>query len=196
MWLLWAAVAAGFRTAATDRDALERITKGEHDALAELYDRHGRLIYSLALRILRDQSEAEDIAQEVFSQVWRQATQYTPDRGTVVAWLVALTRSRSIDRLRGRRSRPDFVGDPIPEMELPDSAPLVDEQLAWTRQVADIRAAIETLPSLQKIAIELAFFEGLTHAEIAEKLEVPLGTVKTRIRQGLLKLRDRLTQAS
>jgi RNA polymerase sigma-70 factor (ECF subfamily) len=193
MWFLWAVVDVS-GLAAADQAALTRMARGEADALAELYDRHGRLVYSLALRIVRDQSDAEDVAQEVFAQAWRHAARYTATRGTVAGWLLNMTRSRAIDRLRRRPSQrhtpfEDAVGDLI------DAAPPIDEQVAWAGRAAQIRDALGELPLLQRIAIELAFYEGLTHPEIAERLEVPLGTVKTRIRQGLLKLKDRLAGA-
>ena len=191
MWLLWAVVAGRSGDTAADHTSLERMARGDHDALAELYDRHARLVYSLALRIVGDQSDAEDIVQEVFSQAWRQAARYESSRGHVIAWLLNLTRSRAIDRLRGRRSRPEAAVDPV-TFEIPDLAPPVDEMLVQSRQAAQIRAAVEQLSVLQRMAIELAFYEGLTHVEIAERLELPLGTVKTRIRQGLLKLKDHL----
>src|SRR4030095_1959662 len=107
MWFLLAAVASFPGSAAADHAALERMARGDHEALAELYDRHARLVFSLALRILRDQSDAEDIVQDVFSQAWRQAARYESGRANVIAWLLNLTRSRAIDRLRGRRARPD-----------------------------------------------------------------------------------------
>jgi RNA polymerase sigma-70 factor (ECF subfamily) len=195
MWFLLAAVAGFPGSAAADQAALERMARGDHDALAELYDRHGRLVFSLALRILRDQADAEDIVQDVFSQAWRQAARYESSRGNVIAWLLNLTRSRAIDRLRGRRARPDTAtGDPA-ALELPDLSQPVDEQIALSTEAARIRAAVDELSVLQRVAIELAFYEGLTHVEIAERLELPLGTVKTRIRQGLLKLKERLAGA-
>jgi RNA polymerase sigma-70 factor (ECF subfamily) len=195
MWFLLAAVASYPGSAAADHAALERMARGDHEALAELYDRHGRLVFSLALRILRDQSDAEDIVQDVFSQAWRQAARYESSRGNVIAWLLNLTRSRAIDRLRGRRARPDATaGDPA-TLDLPDLSQPVDEQLALSNQAARIRAAVDELSVLQRVAIELAFYEGLTHVEIADRLELPLGTVKTRIRQGLLKLKERLAGA-
>jgi len=191
MWLLWAVVAGHPSGAAADHAALERMARGDHDALAELYDRHARLVYSLALRIVRDQSDAEDVAQEVFSQAWRQAARYESSRGNVIAWLLNLSRSRAIDRLRGRRTRPEAAADSL-ALELPDLAQPIDEKLALSGRASQIRAAVEELSVLQRMAIELAFYEGLTHVEIAERLELPLGTVKTRIRQGLLTLKDRL----
>ncbi len=195
MWLLWAAVASQSGSHAADHTSLERMARGDHDGLAELYDRHSRLVYSLALRIVRDTGEAEDVVQEVFSQAWRQASRYEATRGNVVAWLMNLTRSRAIDRIRGRRSRPQPVADDARVVDMPDLAEPVDEQLALSSQAAVIRAAVNELSLLQRVAIELAFYEGLTHADIAERLELPLGTVKTRIRQGLLKLKDRLAGA-
>jgi len=196
MWFLLAAVASFPGSAAADHAALERMARGDHEALAELYDRHGRLVFSLALRILRDQGDAEDIVQEVFAQAWRQAARYESSRGNVIAWLLNLTRSRAIDRLRGRRARPDTAaGDPS-TLELPDLSQPVDEQIALSTEAARIRAAVDELSVLQRVAIELAFYEGLTHVEIAERLELPLGTVKTRIRQGLLKLKERLAGAT
>jgi RNA polymerase sigma-70 factor, ECF subfamily len=179
-------------TTGADREALERVARGDHDALGELYDRHGRLMYSLALRIVRDQGDAEDVVQDVFSQAWRQSSRYDASRGTVLGWLLTVTRSRAIDRIRSRKSRPEPTADESALRDLPDSLVPADEQLAWAGQAARVREALDSLTTLQRVAIELAFFEGLTHAEVAERLELPLGTVKTRIRQGLLTLRDRL----
>jgi len=195
MWLAWAVVAIQSGSHAADRRALEGMARGDHGALAELYDRHGRLVYSLALRILRDQGDAEDVVQEVFSQAWRQASRYESTRGPVVAWLMTLARSRAIDRLLSRRARPETGANDVEADRMLDLAPPIDEQLVLSDQAERIRAAVEQLSLLQRVAIELAFYEGLTHVEIAERLELPLGTVKTRIRQGLSKLRERLAGA-
>ena len=195
MWLAWAVVAIQSGSHAADRRALEGMARGEHGALAELYDRHGRLVYSLALRVLRDQGDAEDVVQDVFSQAWRHASRYESSRGPVVAWLMNLARSRAIDRLRSRRARPETGADDAEVARMPDLAPPIDDQLALSDQAERIRAAVEQLSLLQRVAIELAFYEGLTHVEIAERLELPLGTVKTRIRQGLSKLKERLAGA-
>jgi len=192
MWAVWAVIDM---TADADRSALERMARGDHDALTELYDRHGRIVYSLALRIVRDPRDAEEVVQDVFAQAWRQSSRYSAGRGSVIAWLMTLTRSRAIDRARGRRARPDATSDSAAIVDVSDSGASADEQLAWIAQAAQVRAALAALPLLQRVAIELAFYEGLTHTEIADRLEQPLGTVKTRIRQGLLKLRDQLSGA-
>ena len=158
--------------------------------MAELYDRHARPIYSLALRILGDATEAEDIVQEVFSQAWKQAARYSASRGAVAAWLMTLARSRAIDRLRAKRARPGEISDERAAGLLVDAGPPADSLVLSSEQVARVRAALDELPLLQRAAIELAYYEGLTHAEIADRLEQPLGTVKTRIRLAMLKLRD------
>lgn len=193
LWILLA-IAGSIRTAADDQVALERMARGEHDALAELYDRHGRLIYSLALRILRDAGEAEDIVQDVFSQAWRQAARFDVTRGNVVSWLVTMARTRAIDVLRRRQSRPELVQGPAP-LEAVDGSVGQDVRFEWQHRALEIQRAMRTLPALQRVAIELAYFEGLTQSEIAEQLEIPLGTVKTRVRQGLMKIRDCLAGA-
>jgi len=194
MWLLWAVIDRSGRgwteDRAGDHAALARMARGEGDAVAELYDRHARPIYSLALRILGDTTEAEDIVQEVFSQAWKQAARYNASRGAVGAWLLTLARSRAIDRLRAKRARPGDVSDERVAGQLVDTGPPADLLVLSSEQVARVRAALDELPLLQRAAIELAYYEGLTHAEIADRLEQPLGTVKTRIRLAMLKLRD------
>jgi RNA polymerase sigma-70 factor (ECF subfamily) len=172
-----------------------RAASGDGAALGWLSDRHARAVYSLALRVLSDESDAEDVVQEVFAQAWRQASRYDASRGPVVAWLLTMTRTRAIDRIRARRARPDTGAsagdDRLPELALPLVDPV--EVLDAAQDAARVRTALQDLPALQRLAIELAFFEGLTQSEVAERLEQPLGTVKTRIRLGLLKLRDALT---
>ena len=160
--------------------------------MADLYDRHARPIYSLALRILGDVTDAEDVVQEVFSQAWRQASRYSAARGAVAAWLLTLARSRAIDRLRAKRARPAELTDERMADQLVDAGPAVDSMLLSSEQVSRVRTALDELPLLQRAALELAYFEGLTHAEIADRLEQPLGTVKTRIRLAMLKLRGLL----
>lgn len=200
MWIVLAALDGSARMGrwADDRRAdqavIKRLADGDQDALGELYDRHARSVYALALRILQDPADAEDIVQEVFAQAWKQATRYDVTRGAVGAWLLTVARSRAIDRLRARRARPDRAGLEHAPTHLVDPLAAPDSQLASSEQVRVVRAALAALPLLQRVALELAYYEGLTHTEIAEQLEQPLGTVKTRIRQALLKLRDAMTE--
>lgn len=193
LWILLA-IAGASRTSADDQVAVERMARGDQNAVGELYDRHGRLVYSLALRVLRDQGDAEDVVQDVFLQAWREAARFDLTRGNVVAWLLTVTRSRAIDRLRRRQSRPALTAQSTPD-DRADDRPSAEVQMEWQSRAAEVRRALDTLPLLQRVAVELAFFDGLTHVEIAEQLEVPLGTVKTRVRQGLLKMRDCLAGA-
>jgi RNA polymerase sigma-70 factor (ECF subfamily) len=165
---------------------------GDSSALAELYDRHGRAVYSLCTRILRDPSEAEDVVQEVFTQAWREAARYRAERASVAGWLLMLARTRAIDRLRARRVRGIGVAAGAEGPELPDPSANQESAYMDAAWAARIRDACLALPNGQRTAVELAFFEGLTHVEIADRLREPLGTVKTRIRTALLRLRDAL----
>ena len=190
MSFIWLAVVNSI-SSAEDREAVARMIDGDQNGLAALYDRHGRFVYSLALRIVRDQADAEDVTQDVFVQVWRQADRFDPARGSVVGWILTITRARAIDVLRRRGTRPASVGD-VTTFDTSDDTPGQDMQIVWAQRTREVRTAVESLPLLQRLAVELAFFDGLTHAQIAEQLDVPLGTVKTRVRHGLLRLRDRL----
>jgi RNA polymerase sigma-70 factor (ECF subfamily) len=177
-----------------DHAALARMARGDHSALAELYDRHARLVFSLALRILQNRADAEDVVQDVFAQVWAQAARYDTARGAVAAWMLTMARSRAIDRLRSRNSRPETASEARVVEELPDAAVRQDLQLLSAEQIRNLKAALNALPEAQREALELAYYEGLTHAEVAERLAEPLGTVKTRIRQAVIKLRESLAQ--
>lgn len=178
--------------ATADVSAVRRMASGDRDAVGDLYDRHARAVYSLALRVLRDEQDAEEVVQEVFAQAWRSAGRFDPTRGAVVAWLLMMTRSRAIDRLRTRRGVGQRVGDDDTLALMPASGVTPDASLLDAERVGRVRAALSELPVLQRMAIEMAFYEGLSHHEVAERLEQPLGTVKTRIRLGLMKLRDAL----
>jgi len=197
MWLLAALVrmqpAAGSQ--AEDVESLRLVVSGDQAAAAGLYDRHSRGLYSLILRIVGDEGEAEDVLQEVFVQAFRQAGRYDASRGVVAAWLLMMARSRAIDRLRARRTRVEGrTGEVQVLNDLPDAQPDAASVIIGEEQTRLVRHALAELPLVQRVAIELAYYEGLSHTEIAERLEQPLGTIKTRIRLGLLKLRDELAE--
>jgi RNA polymerase sigma-70 factor (ECF subfamily) len=170
---------------------LQRIANGDQTAVAELYDATVNLVFGLALRVLGDRAVAEDVVIEVYSQVWGQARAYDPQRGTPLSWLLTLTRSRSIDMLRSRQRV--HATEPLEEASqavagTPD--PEESSSVAERRRV--VYRALDSLPEDQRQVIELAYFADLSHTEIAAKLGQPLGTVKTRIRTGLVRLRELL----
>ena len=171
-----------------DVDVVMRVAAGDRDAVAELYDRHASRVLGLAYRIVQNSSDAEDVVQEVFSQAWRTAQAYRATRGTVAGWLLMMARTRAIDRVRSRQARIASVGDDHLDA-VPSDSPAVPDQLIATEQAVQVREAMLELPAEQRTALELAYFEGLTHTEIAERLRTPLGTVKTRIRSALSALR-------
>jgi RNA polymerase sigma-70 factor (ECF subfamily) len=177
--------------AAIDMPLMNRLAAGDRDAISELYDRHAGRVYALAHRILRNGTDAEDVVQEVFSQAWRTAPSYRAERGSVAAWLLVMARSRAIDRVRSRRLS-EHALDESDYRGLASGAPPVTEDLIAHERADHVRSALTRLPDDQRRALELAYFEGLSHSEIAAKLRTPLGTVKTRIRAALATLRRSL----
>lgn len=173
-----------------DREVIGRVATGDPAGLEVLYDRYATRVYSLALRIVRDVADAEDVTQEVFAQVWSSASRFDQSRGAVAAWLTVIARSRALDRLRRRHqgSRPQAAESAL--ADIPDPAPSVELVAATSEQASVAREALASLPADQRMAVELAYYDGLTQAEIAERTSSPLGTVKTRIRTGLQRIRD------
>ncbi|MDX6695891.1 MAG: hypothetical protein QOF02_3494 [Blastocatellia bacterium] len=174
----------------SDAELLRRIAGGDEEALAALYDNYKSILFSLILRILHSQSEAEDILQDVFIQVWQKAANFDEERGRPFTWLVTLARSRAIDRLRqlGSRERTATEASRAAPEEWTDAV----EDAIKSEEGAVVRKALAELPEEQRRALLMAYYEGLTQTEIADKLNAPLGTVKTRMRSGMIKLRELL----
>jgi RNA polymerase sigma-70 factor, ECF subfamily len=177
-----------------DRESVQGMSERDPDALALVYDRHIRSVFGLAMRIMQDQNDAEEVVQGVFSQAWAQAARYDATRGPVAAWLLMMARTRAIDASRAKRGDPDPAPNAgeLAVVDLPDPAVGAHTQVWTTEGVTQLRIALTTLSLPQRIAVELAYFEGLTHRQIAERLEHTVGTVKTQIRGGLLTLREAL----
>jgi len=168
-----------------DQDLMEAIAQGDEAALGQLYDRYSGLVYSVALRVLRDTGAADEILQDVFFQLWRKASQFDASRGAMGSWLVVMARNRSISRLRRKSSVEETNVE-----EIAVAQPYRMENSLMAREMlAKVRGAMDGLPPAQRDAVELAYFEGLTHSEIAERTSEPLGTIKTRLRSAMETLR-------
>ena len=178
------------------QSVLLRVAARDPRALADLYDATAPYVFGILRRMLWSGESAEEVAQEVYMQVWKTARSFDPERGSAWSWLALLTRSRAIDRMRADGSYRDAVDDLMRRQPLSDPPREPGEQphqeAARSEQAEIVRAALGGLPRDQRRALELAFFSGLTHREIAERTSTPLGTVKTRIRTAILKLRERL----
>jgi RNA polymerase sigma-70 factor, ECF subfamily len=175
-----------------DRQCLERVRQGDTRALAELYDRYTPLLYPVVLRILRSGAEADDALQEAWLQVWKRSATYDPKRGSVAAWLLTVARTRALDRYRSlaARGRAESKVDPDPV-----NAPADPQADATRGQIGErVREAMASLEPRQREVIEIAYFQGLSQSEIAEKIGAPLGTVKSWTRQALTRLREMLPQ--
>jgi RNA polymerase sigma-70 factor (ECF subfamily) len=177
-----------------DTFLIKLIADSRTDAMEELYDRYHRLVFSVALAILHDHSTAEEVTLDVFVHVWRGAKTYRPDRAKVITWLVAIARHHSIDILRWQNSRPDMKSVSLNDLLLPNESDAHDPETRTdiSIQRLRVREAIAQLPEDQRQVLLLAYFKGHTHRQIAEALEQPLGTIKTRIRLAMQKLRKLL----
>ena len=179
-----------------DAALMSQIARAQSAALGDLYDRYGRMVFSLALRITGSGETAEEVTQDVFVQVWRFAEHYDPRQGKLTTWLSRVTRNRAIDILRQQNVRPeghaDSLDDDLFSFNDPASEAAVEPAVELRLQQEQVRQALEQLPEEQRQALALAYFMGMTQQEISDKLKQPLGTVKTRIRLGMIKLKDLL----
>jgi RNA polymerase sigma-70 factor (ECF subfamily) len=178
-------------TSLNDETLLRLIAHSDDNALSELYDRYSRLVYSVALNTLSDSGRAEEVTQDVFERVWKKANTYNNEQGRVVAWISSIARHRSIDLYRqtvSRHNNLQVTWQDAEAFDLPDGQN-VEWEVDLIQRQQRIRQAVAQLPPDQKVALGMAFFQGLSHSEIADTLGEPIGTIKTRIRLGMLKLR-------
>lgn len=170
----------------TDQQLMDRLRGRHADALSQLYDLYSTVVYSVAMRVLRDSAAAEDVMQEVFLKLWQQPETFADQRGSLCGWLAVVTRNRAIDRIRGSRRFEN-----VEDLQLSNSVDLGAEA---EREIllSKVRGVLDTMPEEQRQAVEMAFFEGHTHTEIAQQTGQPLGTVKTRIRSALISIRKAL----
>ena len=180
----------------SDAALMQQLIQRVPEALEALYDRHARAVYSLVLRIAQQAANAEEIVQDVFLQLWRKAHLYQPSRGPLEPWLFTLARHRALDFMRLKRERQRRREETLDVQPVAVAAPNPEFIVDRERRAERVRALMRSLPESQRRAIELAFFEGMTHSEVSATLREPLGTVKSWIRTGLLKLREALEEAS
>jgi RNA polymerase sigma-70 factor (ECF subfamily) len=176
----------------SDAALVQQLLRRDVRAFEQLYDRHSRIVYGLVLRILQQASTAEEVVQDIFLQLWRNASQYQASRGPFMPWLLTLARNRALDTLRLKSERQRRREDQTEELPQISQAPEYERALDEKRRAEVVRSLMSSLTAPQKKAIELAYFEGLSHSEIAEALHEPLGTVKSWIRNGLIRLREGL----
>lgn len=173
-----------------DQQLINQVKQGDKTAFKEIYTRFSQVVYNLALRMLRDKEDAEEVVQEIFLQIWNKAYSYDSERGAVSTWILNIARSRSIDKLRTIRYRDRNIEIDEEKVNSNDDLSRIIEDREESKNV--IRQALDSLPDKQRIAIEIVYFEGFTHLEAAEKLNEPVGTIKTRIRLGVIKLKEKI----
>jgi RNA polymerase sigma-70 factor, ECF subfamily len=178
----------------SDEALVALVARGDEDALAELYDRVGRIAYGLALRILRDERHAEDAVQEAFLQVWRSAATFRPERAKASTWVLTLVHRRAVDLVRREERR---QADPLTDDNAAVAAAEQTDEAAWLRFERErVQSALKQLPDLQREALELSYYGGFSQSELAERLGVPLGTIKSRMFSGLARLRELLDESA
>ncbi len=173
-------------------ELLSKIARGCESALGRLYDKTISQVYGLAVKILASHDDADEVSLDVFNQVWQRSLEYSPDRGSPSAWLITLTRSRAIDRLRSGKKR-KFLQDPLPD-DVPDHSGSPDEETETRQKRELIESVLSELPASQRRSIELAYFHGMSQTEISAHMNEPLGTVKSWMRAGMARLRQRLCE--
>jgi RNA polymerase sigma-70 factor (ECF subfamily) len=181
---------------ADDRALLRAVAARDKEALRQLYARHSAVLFALAVKVLTDRAEAEDVLQEAFVQVWKTAGSFDEGRGKPLGWLIMLTRSRAIDRLRSRKTRARAAESMAKDTSQAGGSTTPADEAVASEVQRTVRNALKSLPSEQRVPIEMAYFGGLTQFEIAQQLSQPLGTVKTRIRNGMMRLREQLGGAA
>jgi len=185
-------------TSGTDAELLKRLALGEERALGDLFDRHSATAFSLARAIVRDAADAEEVVAEAFAQMWRTAASFDPSRGSVAAWVTTIVRTRALDLIRAQRRRARVLDDAVLTAEddaiagVPSGGDTPDRDVERAEARELVRRSLADLPTAQRRVLELAYFGGMSQSEIAEFLKEPLGTVKTRMRAGLEKLRNAL----
>ena len=180
----------------SDEALLNAIANGAVWAMESLYQRYSRILYSLAYRLVADHQVAEDLVQDAFLAIWRRSTSYSPQTGAARSWLISILHHRAIDHLRRVRRRSTLQEAPLEELELNETTAFPDvwEDVWRSVKSSQVRAALMKIPAEQRLVIELAYFQGWTHTEIAEGVQIPLGTVKARLRLGLIHLKHALAQ--
>lgn len=184
-------------TELSDPELVDLVAAGDARALAVLYDRYSRAVFSFALRMLGDRATAEELVQEVYFRAWQQARKFSEGRGTFITWLLSITHNMAIDEIRRRNRRPQRADSADPVLMLTnvrDETPAVEDQAIMTAIREQVAVAMAALPEAQRSAIELAYFRGLTQREIADLQGEPLGTIKTRMRLAVRKLREHLDE--
>jgi RNA polymerase sigma-70 factor, ECF subfamily len=173
----------------SDDELLQESARGDQQAFAELYDRLSGLVYGLVRRVVRDPSQSEEVAQEVFVEVWRTAARFDADRGSARTWVMTMAHRRAIDRVRSEQASRDRT-ERVGRRERPREFDEVAERVETSLEHQQVREGLAALTDLQREAVELAYFQGHTYREVSELLGAPLGTIKTRMRDGLMRLRD------
>lgn len=190
-WPRLTAIDGGGGVMPDDEGLLLAVARGDHDAFEALYDRFAANVFGVVRRTLRDPSQSEEVTQEVFVELWRQAARFDPERGRASTWILTFAHRRAVDRVRAEQSRRDRT-DRVAAREHRREHDEVAESVELRLEHQQVRAALEVLTPLQREAVELAYYRGLTYREVAEQLGAPLGTIKTRMRDGLIRMRDAL----